>query len=77
MVVEIRGFSLSSDLARPLGQSFLKLFGWELSVSHHSTMFGDHKDFGIGYLMALFCHVISHDHAVKGLSHFLGRSPSR
>ena len=49
VIVEICGFSLSGDLARPLDQRFLLLYGWEpLKVIHHPIKFGGNKHCSIG-----------------------------
>ena len=50
-------------------------------VTSHSTKFGGHRQFGIGNIMVLFCHVISQDHVIKGhvtlwMRAAYGKSPS-
>ena len=42
-----------------------------------SYKFGDHRHYGIGDIMVLVCHVISHEHVIKGKCVARGSSPSR
>ena len=65
-IVVVAVFSLSRDLERPSDYSL---------VSHTLTKFGGHKHHCSGYIMLLVCYVISQDHATKGPSKFMRRSP--
>ena len=43
---------------------------------HHSAKFGGHRHCGIGDILVLVCHVISHDQVIIGSCDLMGRSLS-
>ena len=67
--------SLSRDLARPHDQRVKRLYRLKpIKVSYHPVKFGSHWHCGSGSMMILVCDMISHDHVIKGLRDFMGRS---
>ena len=54
----------------------MRLYGQEsFRISYHPTKFPGNNHSGSGDILALACHVISQDHAIRGSFDFIGSSP--
>ena len=70
-------FWLSRDfVGPPHDQGVVRLYGQEsFRISYNPTKFRGNKHSGSGDILALACHVISQDHAIRGSFDFIGSSP--
>ena len=64
---------MSCYFTRPRDQSIYVLA--TVKVSHHTTKFGGNRHCGTGDIKILVCHVILHDHVMKGSCDFV--SPAK